>query len=146
MLARLSTLMRLILVTAPELYRPFARASSTHRRSSEEKSIERLYASVDDADFSHDVLGTHPISLAVLPVRACERSELGEPTRIIRLIRRSGISPVLACCLGRFAPRGTDENQVAGQDTMKTTRSVIKARGRFDWRSDQAKRAAQTID
>jgi hypothetical protein len=56
MLARLSTLMRLIMVTAPELYRPFARASSTLRTSSEEKSIERPYASIDDADFSHDVL------------------------------------------------------------------------------------------
>lgn len=81
------------MVTAPKLYRPFARASSTLRRSSEEKSIERLYASIDDADVSHDVLGRHPISLAVLPVRGCERSELGEPTRVIRLIRSSGISP-----------------------------------------------------
>jgi hypothetical protein len=26
---------------------------------------------------------------------------------------------VLACWLGRFAPRGTDENQVAREDTMK---------------------------
>ena len=81
------------MVTAPKLYRPFARASSTLRRSSEEKSIERLYASIDDADVSHDVLGRHPIGLAVLPVRGCERSELGEPTRVIRLIRSSGISP-----------------------------------------------------
>ena len=53
---------------------------------------------------------------------------------------------MLACRLGRFAPRGADENQVAGEDTMKTTRSVIKPRGRFDWGSDQAKRAAQTIE
>jgi hypothetical protein len=83
MLSRLSTLMRLIMVTLPELYRPFARVSSTLRKRSEEKSIERLYASIEDADFSDDVLGRHPIGLAVLSVRGCEWSELGEPTRVI---------------------------------------------------------------
>ena len=62
----------LIMVTVPELYRCFVRISSTLLRSSEERSIERLYASLDDMDFSRDVLARRPINLAVLPVRECE--------------------------------------------------------------------------
>jgi mannose-1-phosphate guanylyltransferase len=46
MVARLSTLLGLIMVTLPELYRSFARISSTLLTSSEERSIERLYASI----------------------------------------------------------------------------------------------------
>jgi mannose-1-phosphate guanylyltransferase len=91
--ARLSTLLGLIMVTAPELYRSFARISSTILTSSEERTIERLYVSIGDADFSRDVLARRPINLAVLPVRGCEWSDLGEPARVIEVLRRQGIEP-----------------------------------------------------
>jgi mannose-1-phosphate guanylyltransferase len=93
MVARLSTLLGLIMLTAPELYRSFARMRSTLLTSSEERSIERLYGSIDDTDFSRDVLARRPINLAVLPVRGCEWSDLGEPARVVNLLSRQGIQP-----------------------------------------------------
>jgi mannose-1-phosphate guanylyltransferase len=93
MVARLSTLLGLIMVMLPELYRSFARISSTLLTSSEERSIERLYASIDDADFSHHVLAMRPINLAVLPVRGCEWSDLGEPARVLDVLSRQRIQP-----------------------------------------------------
>jgi mannose-1-phosphate guanylyltransferase len=93
MVARLSTLLGLIMVTVPELYRSFARISSTLLTSSEERSIEGLYGSIDDTDFSRDVLARRPINLAVLPVRGCEWSDLGEPKRVIDVLSRQRIHP-----------------------------------------------------
>ncbi len=93
MVARLSTLLGLVMVTVPELYRSFARVSSSLLTSSEELSIERLYASIDDTDFSRDVLVRRPINLAVLPVRGCKWSDLGEPGRVIDVLSRQKIQP-----------------------------------------------------
>ncbi len=93
MVARLSTLLGLIMVTVPELYRSFARVCSTLLTSSEKRSIESLYASIGDADFSRDVLARRPINLAVLPVRGCEWTDLGEPARVINVLRRQRIQP-----------------------------------------------------
>jgi hypothetical protein len=91
--ARLPTLLGLIMVTAPELYRSFACISSTLLTSSEDRSIARLYASIDDTDFSRDVLTRRPVNLAVLPVHGCEWSDLGEPARVIDVLSRQRIQP-----------------------------------------------------
>lgn len=93
MVARLSALLGLIMVTVPELYRSFARVSSSLLTSSEERSVERLYASIDVTDFSRDVLVRRPINLAVLPVRGCEWTDLGEPARVIEVLSRQKIQP-----------------------------------------------------
>lgn len=93
MVARLSTLLGLIMVTAPELYRSFARISSALLTSSEDRSIERLYASIDDTDFSREVLAGRPTNLAVLPVHGCQWSDLGEPARVIDVLSRQRIQP-----------------------------------------------------
>ncbi len=91
--ARLSTLLGLIMVTVPELYRSFARISSALLTSSEDRSMERLYASIDDTDFSREVLARRPTNLAVLPVHGCEWSDLGEPARVIDVLNRQKIQP-----------------------------------------------------
>jgi mannose-1-phosphate guanylyltransferase len=93
MVARLSTLLGLILKTVPDLFRSFARMSPILLTSSEERSIDRLYASIGHADFSRDVLVRRPINLAVLPVQGCEWSDLGEPDRVVELLRRQRIQP-----------------------------------------------------
>jgi mannose-1-phosphate guanylyltransferase len=93
MVARLPALLGLFIATVPELFRSFTRISSTFLTSSEERAIERLYASMGDADFSREVLARHPINLAVLPVPECEWSDLGEPKRVIDVLHRHGIRP-----------------------------------------------------
>jgi mannose-1-phosphate guanylyltransferase len=96
MVAPLSTLLGLILVAAPDLYRLFTHISSNLLTNSEERSIERLYASISNADFSHDVLARHPANLAVLPVHGCDWSDLGEPKRVLDLWSRQNIQPRLS--------------------------------------------------
>lgn len=91
--ARLSTLLGLIMVTMPELHRAFGGASSCLLTNAEERTIERLYASIDDADFSRDGLARHPANLAVLPVHGCGWSDLGEPERVINVLSRQRIRP-----------------------------------------------------
>ena len=93
MVARLSTLLGLIMVSAPELYRSFALVSRALLTSSEERSVEFLYSSIDVMDFSRDVLARCPINLAVLPVHGCEWSDLGEPVRVIDVLTRQRIQP-----------------------------------------------------
>ncbi len=93
MVARLSTLMGIVMLTVPELYRSFARVSSSLLTTSEERTVERMYASIDATDFSRDVLAKRSTNLAVLPVRGCEWSDLGEPARVIDVLSRQKIQP-----------------------------------------------------
>lgn len=93
MVARLSTLLGMVMLAMPDLYRSFTRVSSSLLTSAEERSVERLYASIDATDFSHDVLSRRPTNLAVLPVHGCEWSDLGEPERVIEVLSRQKIQP-----------------------------------------------------
>jgi hypothetical protein len=94
MVGRLSTLLGLLMVTVPDLYGSFAPARPSLMTSSEGRTIEKLYGSIDAADFSRKVLARGPMNLAVFPVRGCRWSDLGEPERVINLIREMGITPV----------------------------------------------------
>lgn len=102
--ARLSTLLGLLMVTELDLYRSFAPLYPSLMTSSEEQTIAKLYRSIDSADFSRDVLARRPMNLAVLPVRGCQWSDLGEPERVINLIRERGITPVWDAEMFGFAP------------------------------------------
>lgn len=55
--------------------------------------MESLYGSLSDVAFSRDVLSKGPINIAVLPVRGCAWSDLGEPVRVIDVLNRQGIRP-----------------------------------------------------
>ena len=89
MVARLSTLFALIMVAAPELYRSFARISSALLTNSQDRCIERLYAST--LIFPVTCWLNCPTNLAVLPVHGCEWSDLGEPARVIDVLNRQEI-------------------------------------------------------
>jgi mannose-1-phosphate guanylyltransferase len=93
MVARLSTLLGLLKVTVPNLYGSFAPLRPSLMTRSEGRTIEKLYGSIDAADFSRDVLARRPMNLAVLPVRGCQWSDLGEPDRVINLIRQRKVTP-----------------------------------------------------
>ncbi len=93
MVARLSTLLGMVMLTVPDLYRAFARVSSSLLTSAEERTVENLYAAIEATDFSQDVLVRRPINLAVLPVRGCHWSDLGEPARVIEVLSRQKIQP-----------------------------------------------------
>jgi len=81
--ARLSTLLGLIMMALPRLYLSFAEVRPTLGTAFEDETIRRLYADLAAADFCAQVLAKFPVNLAVLPVVGVSWSDLGEP-RLIR--------------------------------------------------------------
>lgn len=67
-----------------------ARRLRQHRLSSG-ADLSRLYANLECADFSRDVLQRVPEALSVLPVAECGWSDLGTPERVVRWLNRRGL-------------------------------------------------------
>lgn len=127
MVARLSTLLGLLMVTVSDLYRSFAALHPALMTSSEEQTIERVYRSIDSIDFSREVLARRPMDLAVLPVRGCQWSDLGEPERVINLMYERGITPVWHNESFRLAPIPGNERQLSGEHEIKSTNRKVAA-------------------
>jgi mannose-1-phosphate guanylyltransferase len=122
--ARLSTLLDLLMLTVTDLYHAFAAVHSVLMTSSREQKVEQLYRSIESADFSQQVLATHPMNLAVLPVRGCRWSDLGEPDRVMNLMREMGITPVWHSERDRFSPLAS------AKDSFRENTSLRPPRGR----------------
>ena len=93
MVARVSTLIGLIMVALPELFASFSRIYDLLGTAREPGGIERLYERIRSASFSDEVLERYPINLGVLPVHGIEWSDLGEPQRVMAVLSRLGIHP-----------------------------------------------------
>ena len=93
MVARVSTLISLIMVALPELFASFSKIHDLMGTSREPGAIERLYARIPTASFSNEVLERYPTHLGVLPVHGIEWSDLGEPQRVMAVLSRLGIHP-----------------------------------------------------
>jgi mannose-1-phosphate guanylyltransferase len=93
MVARVSTLIGLIIVAMPELFASFSKIRDTLGATRERGGLERLYERIPTASFSDEVLARHPINLGVLSVHGVEWSDLGEPQRVTALLSRLGVHP-----------------------------------------------------
>jgi len=93
MVARVSTLISLIMVALPELFASFSRIHDLLGTAREPGGIERLYERIPSASFSDEVLERYPINLGVLPVHGIEWSDLGESQRVTAVLSRLGIHP-----------------------------------------------------
>jgi hypothetical protein len=69
MVGRVSTLLALIRLAVPDLYRSFAEISPALGMVGEFAALERLYCGLPSVDFSRQVLTARPDRFAVLPVR-----------------------------------------------------------------------------
>jgi mannose-1-phosphate guanylyltransferase len=94
MVGRVATLLALVRLTAPDLYRSFAKIGSALDRVGEFAALERLYCGLPSVDFSRQVLTARPDRLAVLPVRGVHWDDLGEPERVLATRRRSQAMPM----------------------------------------------------
>jgi mannose-1-phosphate guanylyltransferase len=83
MVGRVATLITLIRVSAPDLWRSFSAVSSTLGTIGETATLERLYCGLPSLDFSRQVLTARPDRLAVLPVCGVHWSDLGDPARVL---------------------------------------------------------------
>jgi hypothetical protein len=93
MVARVSTLIGLIIVTLPELFTSFSKIHDLLGTAREPGGLERLYGRISTASFSDEVLERYPINLGVLPVHGIEWSDLGEPQRVMAVLSRLGVHP-----------------------------------------------------
>jgi mannose-1-phosphate guanylyltransferase len=93
MVARVSTMIGLIMVALPELFASFSRIREMLGTADEPKVVEKLYERIPTASFSDEVLERYPINLGVLPVYGVEWSDLGEPQRVMDVTARTGIRP-----------------------------------------------------
>jgi len=93
MVARLSTLLGLIITAKPELYSAFGLIRRELGSGLEESKIRSLYAKLAPQDFSSEILARHPANLAVLPVRGVAWSDLGEPQRVMETLLQIGVQP-----------------------------------------------------
>jgi mannose-1-phosphate guanylyltransferase len=94
MVGRVSTMLALVRLTAPDLYRSFSAIAATLGTVGEASALERLYCGLPSVDFSRQVLSARPDSLAVLPIRGVHWNDLGDPERVLSTRRRARTMPM----------------------------------------------------
>lgn len=93
MVARLPTLLNLIMRVLPKLYWSFIETTSKLSRPLEHEMVNRVYENLSSINFSDQVLASYPTNLAVLPLSGLEWSDLGEPSRVMALLEHQSIRP-----------------------------------------------------
>lgn len=88
--AQIRALFALMMSAVPTICSAFSGIRPVFGTVFEEETVERLYADLPSADFSHDALERSPDYLAVLPVSGIEWSDLGEPKRVLEVVARIG--------------------------------------------------------
>lgn len=91
--ARISTLIGLIMMAEPELYVAFASIRHLFGTAAEREAIDRIYVDIVERSFAHDILTSCPVNLAVMPVRGVAFADLGEERRVLDTARRIGVMP-----------------------------------------------------
>jgi mannose-1-phosphate guanylyltransferase len=94
MVGRVSTMLALVHLAAPDLHRSFSEIGGTLGTLGELPALERLYCGLPSVDFSRQVLSARPDSLAVLPVRGVHWSDPGDPERVLATRRRARTMPM----------------------------------------------------
>jgi mannose-1-phosphate guanylyltransferase len=93
MVARVSTLIGLIMIAMPELFASFSKIRDLLGTPREAGGLEKLYERTATASFSNEVLERYPLNLGVVPVHGVEWSDLGEPQRVEAVLSRLGGHP-----------------------------------------------------
>ncbi len=88
LVARVATLLGLLQRTLPRLHSAFHTVRPVLGTMFEQQTIKSLYRDLARIEFSQRVLARAPQALAVLPVSDVEWSDLGEPRRVLSLLRR----------------------------------------------------------
>ena len=92
MVGRVEALLGMTRAALPELFDAFSAVTP----SFEPEALAELYARIDDANFSHQVLAARPEDLMVMRVGDVGWSDLGEPKRVLSTLARLGVESELA--------------------------------------------------
>src|SRR5262245_36587679 len=93
MVASVQALLEMIVCAIPELYRSFAHHAASFGSATETIAVAELYDSIEEVNFSHQVLALKPERLAVLKVTGVRWSDLGEPKRVMASLDIAGVRP-----------------------------------------------------
>jgi mannose-1-phosphate guanylyltransferase len=93
LVARIRTLLMLIMRALPSLYASFARLEGTLMTSAEKIVVDRIYDQIPSVNFSQEVLQKDVQYLALYPVHNVKWSDLGDPRRVFAVLEWAGIRP-----------------------------------------------------
>jgi mannose-1-phosphate guanylyltransferase len=88
LVAKVSALLDLILKTLPRLHGAFHSVRAVLGTMFEGRTMQSLYRDLPRMEFSQRVMARSPQALAVLAVSNLEWSDLGEPRRVLSLLKR----------------------------------------------------------
>lgn len=93
MIASAQALIDMIAGATPALYRAFTSVNALFGTDDELGAIRKLYALLDETNFSDRVLALVPERLTVLKVSGIKWNDLGEPKRVLASIQTAGVRP-----------------------------------------------------
>jgi len=104
MIASVQALLGIIESALPQLCSSFIVIAPFLGTPEESNLIDKLYARMEETNFSHQVLAHRPERLAVLKVTGVRWNDLGEPRRVLASLSMAGVRPHwLDACLPQFA-------------------------------------------
>ncbi len=96
MVGQVDALLKMTQRALTELYDSFSRVEHTFGTAAEQVAVRELYSTIQEANFSHQVLASRPDDLAVMRVADVGWSDLGEPARVLSTLSRLGVRTELA--------------------------------------------------
>jgi mannose-1-phosphate guanylyltransferase len=96
MVGHVRALLEITRSALPILYAQFTAIAPVFQTPAESHASREVYSQIQETNFSHEVLAKRPQDLSVLRVADVGWSDLGEPTRVLSMLARSGIESQLA--------------------------------------------------
>jgi mannose-1-phosphate guanylyltransferase len=96
MVGRVDALLKMTRQALPDMYSAFAQIEHAFETAAERRAAEDLYSTIEESNFSHEVLAARPEDLAVMRVGDVGWSDLGEPARVLSTLARIAVQTEMA--------------------------------------------------
>jgi mannose-1-phosphate guanylyltransferase len=93
LVARASTLLQMFILEMPRLYKAFSDVRAVLGTEFEDEVLTRLYREFPTSGFSELLLQRCAANLMVLPMRGVDWCDLGQPGRVMQVVRQMGVPP-----------------------------------------------------
>jgi mannose-1-phosphate guanylyltransferase len=90
---RASALLQMFIIETPRLYKAFSDVRAVLGTEFEDEVLTRLYHEFPTAGFSELLLQRCPTNLMLLPMHGVDWCDLGQPGRVMQVVRQMGVPP-----------------------------------------------------